>query len=884
MSICSVKSIDEFCSQFRSIEMNLSGGASAPTIEVSMIGSLTPAEYDALDKKQLVSAIIGSLINAGAVGSDFHYFWDVTKISSSESESGIITEITLVDSIWRKANFLHIGLKDREFGDIELGKEYYDVRAIFFNTIELDDLTNFLIEKSIYEQEFNNLNFGRKYLNSSGQFVPVPSSVDPGDWVDNIAESLPDPRIEFGEVYYEFKDLLVELKKYSAYFFGQSTTNTDSSQQIVSFDGMTRTDPDDPSKTIADLPIGLMNDTGTLFEVMSKAASRHGAIFIANGFVGLKMLKINNNFGKASELKANDGSVLDVPPEAVSSRFIKDYSSGFSVAGALTVLSPGRYPTQKEEDLASNNSLTQKSQWHYSSANNLTNFVNFNPYLGPDYLLNTGALAWSLIRDLPIISELGMASYIINNGQKSDRDLSELLDAAYPNVRAVAPDGRGGWEWYTDFGIPNADFQAEGAAAAGFSVINAATSDPAAAAALSAWFANFRRFAWTDQVGNPRKPISLNGDPSVYDRSTGKTYYKPPYLGKPYRNSLGYNQFGTVNYPAGTPKWDNTAAANMGFIDFDTPITSSSFNSAMPFGGATTVQEVLYLTKRWDGTFKVEDPPDYGEGAVLIDFGENVQPSFQYNISYAAGEGFLDSTKSLTDKGGTLLNGIAAVNESYLLGIVLFYYGETKQVLDSIIRSVARRDTPFVSVQGFFDPKPSRIGTSTSSNISEGEKTVVNNKVKILKSSSYFQFGETVSGQSTDISGSNRKIHSFNANYAFSNVAKWDPGADNSNPNLTKGMFYSVPYIYLPEQGKIEKGAYYASSEAPSVEFLEKISFTTKNKPFQIKPGLEKYLENLSISIMDGRATFSYRFSHQPLTPDYRGIIDAKISLQNLIN
>lgn len=877
MSICSVKSIDEFCSKFRSIEMNLSGGSSAPTIEVSMVGSLTPTEYDALDKKQLVSAIIGSLISVGAVGSNFHYFWDVTRISSSESEAGVITEVTLVDSVWRKANFLHIGLKDREFGDIELGKEYYDVRAIFFQTIEKDDLTNFLIEKSIYEQEFNDLNFGRKYLNSSGQFLNVPSTVDPGDWIDNIAESLPDPRIEFGEVYYEFKDLLAELKNYSEYFFGQSATSTDPKQQIVSFEGMTRTDPDDPSKTIADVPVGLMNDTGTLFEVMNKAASRHGAIFIANGFVGLKMLKINNNFGKASELKANDGSVLGVPSEAVSSRFIKDYSSGFSVAGALTVLSPGRYPTQKEEDLESNNALTQKSQWHFSSANNATSFVNFNPFLGSDWFLSTGALAWSLIRDLPVVTELGMAEYISTNGTRADLDLQELLDKAYPNVRQVTTGGD--WVWYTDFGVPNADFQAFGATAAGFGLANAVTSDPAAAAALSSWFSNYRRFAWTDTIARGDLPISLNGDLSIYDPASGRTYYVPPYVGKPYRKTIGYNQFGTVNYPAGTPKWDNSAAASMGFIDFDTPVTSSSFNSALPFGGATTIDEVLYLYRRWDGSYHVDDTPDYGEGAILIDFGENTQPSFQYNISYSAGEGFLDSTQSLTDKGGSLLNGIAAINKNYLIDIVSFYYKETKQVLDTIIRSVRMRQPPTVSCQGFFDPKPSRIGTSSTSNISEGEKTVVNNKVKVLKSSSYFQFGETVSGNSTDITGSNRKIHAFNANYAFSNVVKWKPAANSS-----KGMFYSVPYKYLPEQGIIEEGAYYSSAEAPNVEFLEKISFTNKNKPFEIKPGLEKYLENLSISIMDGRATFAYRFSHQPLTPDYRGIIDAKISLQNLIN
>ncbi len=877
MSICSVKSIDEFCSKFRSIEMNLSGGSSAPTVEVSMIGSLTPAEYDALDKKQLVSAIIGSLISVGAVSSDFHYFWDVTRISSSESESGVITEITLVDSVWRKANFLRIGLKDREFGDIELGKEYYDVRAIFFNTIERDDLTNFLIEKSIYEEQFNDLNFGRKYLNSSGQFVDVPSTVDAGDWIDNIAESLPDPRIEFGEVYYEFKDLLAELKNYSEYFLGQPTTNTDPEQQIVSFDGMTRTDPDDPSKTIADVPIGLMNDAGTLFEVMNKAASRHGAIFIANGFVGLKMLKINNNFGKASELKANDGSVLEVPSEAVSSRFIKDYSAGFSVAGALTVLSPGRYPTQKEEDLNSNGALTQKNQWHFSSSGNPTKFVNFNPFLGSDWFLNTGALAWSLMRDLPIISELGMAQYISETGDKAGDSLADLLDRAYPGVRAVTTSGD--WEWYTNFGVPNADFQSWGATAAGFSLLNEVTGDPAASAALSAWFANYKRFAWTDAIGSPKKSISLNGDPSIYDRSTGRTYFVPPYIGKPYGKTIGYNQFGTVNYPAGTPKWDNSAAATMGFIDFDTPTTSSSFNSALPFGGATTIQTVLYLERRWNGSLSEGSPPDYGEGAVLIDFGENVQPSFQYNISYSAGEGFLDSTRSLTDKGGALLNGIAAVNKRYLLSIVQYYYNETKQVLDSIIYSVRKRGAPRVSCQGFFDPKPNRIGTSTTSNISEGEKTVVNNKVKVVKSSSFFKFGETVGGGSADISGGNRKIHAFNANYAFSNVAKWDPKA-NSN----KGMFYSVPYKYLPEQGIIEEGAYYSSAEAPNVEFLEKISFTNKNKPFEIKLGLEKYLENLSISIMDGRATFSYRFSHQPLTPDYRGIIDAKISLQNLIN
>lgn len=833
---CEIKSIEEFCSEFKSVDMNLSGGSSAPTIEVSIIGGQSLDQYGSLDKKKLVSSIISKLKSSGIVEDDFHNLWDVNRISRSDSESGVITEISLVDSVWKKANFFQVGLADRSFGDIRLGKEYFDVRGVFFDTIERDSLNNFLIEKSVYESNFNDLNFGRKYLNSSGQFVDIPTNTNSESWIDNISDSIPDPRIEFGEVYYTFNDLLDEIDNYAEYFLGVTPTG---SGHIVEFEGMG-----------TDLPVGLMNETGSLFEIMNKVASRHGAIFIANGFVGFKMLKIQNNFGKISDIKSDDNTVISVPQEAVSSRLNQDYSSGFSIASSLTVLSPGRYPTQKEEDLENaDNSTAQKKVFYYSSQNNTSSFINFDRYLRDSApFLSAEAIAWSIIRGLPILEEFGRAVFIRDGGDAASSELTKLASEAYP----VVPDN---YTWYTGFGNLSANFISLAASNLGFSSLEFVTN-PASAAALQVWFANYNRFAVCKSIGG--KGISLNGDISG----------APPY-GAACGSTIGWNQFGTVNYPSGSPNWSSSSGVPMSFVLGTAPITSTPFAFVSEFGSGGNASEIMASSN------------SAGMGAIILDMGENSAASLDLSGDYGSLECFVDETQSLRDDAGAAFAGIAAINYSGLSAAVLNIYNALASHYGSILGSLRGRSAPMVSVQGEFDPAPTRVGSSSGyePENNDGQTTVVNDKVKVKRDSTYHQCGNTATNSSSGSSSLNRKVFNFNASYSFSNVTKFDPTA-----NGVEDKYYTVPYKYIPSEGRVEEGAYYSSCDSPSVEYLEKISFVTKNKPFDMKSGWGKYLENLSISIIDGQATFSYRFSHQPLTPDYKGLGEAKISLQNLIN
>lgn len=850
---CEIKSIEKFCSEFKSVDMNLSGGSSAPTIEVSIIGGKTMAEYDSLDKKKLVSSIIDKLISSGIVPDSFHKYWDITKISRSDSEAGVTTQISLVDSVWRKANYLQIGLTGREFGDIQLGQEYYDVRGIFFENINKDALTNFLIEKDLYTENFNDLNFARKYLNSSGEFVDVPSNVTAEDWIDNISESIPDPRIEFGQIYYTFKDLLNSINNYSLYFFGAEGSPS-SNENLISFEGMG-----------TDVPSGLMNDTGSLFDIMNKAASRHGAIFIANGFVGLKMLKINNDFGKLSDIKADDNTVISIPEYSVSSNQSKDFSAGFNTASSLTVLSPGRYPTQKEDEIDGNNSTTQKKVWFYSSSGNPTKFIDFGNFLTNDAPLSTQALTWAMIRDLPVVHELGAARYMSETGEKvrEGSDDEKMFQSAYPSV----PDGH---TWYTGFGLLTGDMIPYAAREIGLWWVNSYMGMNAMTA-LSSWFANYKRFAFTRVLKN-NKYISLNGD---------QGFYATPIQGWPYGlYSIGFNQFGTVNYPAGSPDWSTSAGLPVSYLDNSTPLTSTSIGNAVPFGtsGDGDLNEILEVVDYWGKPRSSSIPGDYG--ALIVDFGENVIPQMDLNVNFSGFETFIDSTESLTDKGGLAMDGIGAANKDDLANIVEDLYYNVKATLNSVLSNAKSRSAPLISLQGYYDPNPPRVGSSSSSTLSGSNEpvTIINDKVKVRKSESYHQCGQVVQNTSDFVARSNRKLYDFNANYSFSNVVKTQsvPGSSTN--------YYSVPYKYLPKAGQIEEGAYYSSCSAPSVEYLEKLSFVTKNKPADIKQGLEKYIENMSISIVGDEATFSYRFSHQPLSPDYRGLMESKISLQNIIN
>lgn len=451
---CTSKHIEEFCSVFVSLNMNLSP-ASGPTIDAALLGEIN--DYTDLSFKitSYLKTIGIPILNPSE--------WVVASVTVDKSSSGVVTNVRLVDGVWMEYSTKYLGAGPASgFYDTQIGKEYYNVNGIPISSWNDKIARNILVERSFLLSEYQALNSGTRFINNNGLPEDV-SGITTAEFVKNHSPGLPDPNVEFGEYFYTSRELFEEFDK---------VKNADSIK-------------------------GLFNDTGTYFDVLSAVGSRFGKLFVANSIWGTQYLNIDSGYGTKEKLTSNG---ISVPDSAISSSVTKDYSAGYTTEYQLVTRTPGRYRRDQQEAISN----TTNNYYVNPSGTFKHGKVLLGSKLEFDDLYDVRFMAWSIVKDHPIFQELGAAYAIQKYATVIDEGVSALYDMEHLQ----------GYTWYKgaqealqgeDF-LQNAEDSLFNHSAATVLPNNINFDD-----AVTAW-ENYRRFWYSTTADS--YPITQQGDAS----------------------------------------------------------------------------------------------------------------------------------------------------------------------------------------------------------------------------------------------------------------------------------------------------------------------------------------------------------------------------------
>ncbi len=309
---CTTKHIDEFCNNFLSLNMNL-GGASGPTLECQILG-----EPDYTKSHELIVEGVKQKLteaNIPIVGE-----WTLLSVSTDKSSGGIITTVRMIDSVWAKANSMHIGVTGESGGDIMLGNEYFHIAGVPVGGYGVPGEA--ILRRSFLLDNYDKLNKGTHYITTSGNIVSKPTNLTSQEFLSTYMPGIPHPNVEFGSFYYTPAELFSTVSNNLGIQTPQNSSTTSSD----------------------DLPAinfyGLYNTSGTVFDVMSQIGNTFGFLYVHNSFWGSRYLNLDGNIGKIDVLTE---AGISAPNSSVSSSFEVDYSSGLTWNATKITKMPGRY-------------------------------------------------------------------------------------------------------------------------------------------------------------------------------------------------------------------------------------------------------------------------------------------------------------------------------------------------------------------------------------------------------------------------------------------------------------------------------------------------------------------------------------------------------------
>jgi hypothetical protein len=834
---CINKNIDKFCNEFISLNINM-GGFTGPTLEVEMLDS---GSFNA-------EGIISRLNDYGIpLSTD----WVVVSETRSKSSSGIITKIKMMDSIWRKANNTHIGLKHKVHGDIELGDEYFSVTGVKVGS-ETGPDANFLMEYKTLKKYYANLNSGNTYISSNivggvpkWDIAERPFNISKETLLDQFVKGLPDPNVEFGSIYYTAGKLFNEIQL--------------------------STGPVNPAL--------LLNNTGTQYSVVNSIASMYGYVYSANG-VKHDLVRLTNNYGSASELN------VTIPDEAVSSSVQTDYTSGYSASAKKFVEVPGRY---FRDDKAGNviTSITTNNNYMaiegtYRSANYIADNLDTKAFFGlnsnnyptlTDYAFVTAAMG-----DRDALETYGKGKILLKYLTGFDIIKQNIVDRLTID-ETIAPKSKytfyeyGNDQLFSDYDPLYEAYQSlTGRNAYDFENLMKVGAD----GLHSAYFRNLGRFSVLDGA-NGGKDFTRNGDGYVI-----------PQL---YQDSEGFENFGTQTLPTGTKNWFSPTGGEVTFVGFNEIVAETVFKDALygldnehAFGTVFDFfREFPFSAGGIIGQRAQSGGYEVPYGLVVIDRGESFVPSgISMNIRNSSLYLQTSSTGRIGMPTGQL--NIAAYNRDFE-DLVEYRFGEIQDYLNEKVVDPGEereRATSRVAFFGFEDnpdfglsssiADSNGLPTSYGANATEATQTENINPIRIAQ-----QRQRIPAETACDEAGSlfNRNFYSFNVDIAVHDIDRID-NQGNSIPTNSSVQ-------YLTDDGRIESSAFETISEANcggEIESLDKVSFTLINSLYA---GSLEDLENLSITINAGKLRASYTFSKKVIIPDFKGLAAADVKLQNLI-
>ena len=309
---CTTKNIDEFCNNFLSLNINL-GGASGPTLECQILG-----EPDYTKSHELIVEGVKQKLEQANIPITGE--WKLLSVSTDKNSGGIITTVRMIDSVWAKANSMHIGVNGESGGDIMLGTEFFHIAGVPVGGYGVPGEA--IISRSTLLAWYNYLNRGTHYITTTGSIAPKPSNLTSKEFLATYMPGIPHPNVEFGSFYYTPKQLFAAVSTALGVQAPQNSSTASSD----------------------DLPAvnfyGLYNLSGKVFDVMSQIGNTFGFLYVHNSFWGSRYLNLDGNIGKIDVLT---DAGISAPDSSVASSFEIDYSSGLTWNATKITKMPGRY-------------------------------------------------------------------------------------------------------------------------------------------------------------------------------------------------------------------------------------------------------------------------------------------------------------------------------------------------------------------------------------------------------------------------------------------------------------------------------------------------------------------------------------------------------------
>ena len=846
---CTTKHIDEFCNNFLSLNINL-GGASGPTLECQILG-----EPDYTKSHTLIVEGVKQKLEQANIPITGE--WTLLSVSTDKSSGGIITTVRMIDSVWAKANSLHIGVTGESGGDIMLGTEYFHIAGVPVGGYGVPGET--IVSRSTLSAWYKFLNKGTHYITTSGSIASKPSNLTTKEFLATYMPGVPNPNVEFGSFYYTPGTLF-------------SAVSTNLGIQAPQNSSTTSSD---------DLPAinfyGLYNTSGKVFDVMSQLGNSFGFLYVHNSFWGSRYLNLDGNIGKIDVLTE---AGISAPNSSVSSSFEVDYSSGLTWNASKITKMPGRYRRDEPDsrDPEDGQMFFSVSQRVGSKGGSNGGLIDSSSLHGQ---WTSRDFAWAMLRDTQLVHDIGVSAVVKNSGEKAENQ--EFFKSLYPGQ---------GWgeyhEFYTGFAeaLNVADILESAAIELGYEAEHAAIGAGAIDYTENCinYFRDLNRFQYCAKHDNE------------YDRIKGPVYMSG-YLvaygtdgNDQFGNSVGdvcpFHNFGSRFFNLGSKQWSSESGAKFDFI------LGSASISASPLAAAK--KEGIVSIADFFGEFTFLNLNQYDEqGILLFDFGENPMPSVNSQFDLEGYEPMVDISPSIKrGSNESAYGGIAAI----ALGNELLNKPGLRDIFSANAIEIA------AAVEAASSSNPTEEADIGFSGMKKRDTSGMGNR------SGSGRYGTSLS-QRSDLDAdeqrdtinnepyANRKLYTQSCSPVLSPEMEEKVGSDAYLLNKTQYNHIvdyawtsggtpqgnqSNPVSYITQSGKVEQFAYNdLCANGYIVPYLEKIKFSLINELYT--DFSFKYLESLNINVVDGKMIANYVFSQKNMMPDFKGLAGSRVKLQNMI-
>ena len=560
-------------------------------------------------------------------------------------------------------------------------------------------------------------------------------------------------------------------------------------------------------------------------------------MFVANSIWGTGYIDLYSDYGKISVL--NDAGIT-IPEEAIESSESKDYSSGYSANFKRVTKTPGRYHRDQGStgttiiNNINNNYEASPQGTFYSGRVGLDSEIDLTDEYEEDELV------WNMIKDHPIIDEFGAALAI----READR-LDDRVAKYYEDQLS------GGREWYkgVEAELANADFKA----LVKDHLRLDKESDNTIDAQITAW-ENKGRFWYAtraDTESGGSKEISLQGqsDDDIYPQS------------------FGFENFGTAKRPLGTKNWTLSGTGSLFFCPWNASKRDFGFASA---GAQDTMESVLGV--------------DENRGAVVVDYGSIPFPmNIEEDVSIGSDQNFIDTSRSVLDENKAAFGGVAGIKYQSLKTKVDKLCDSVKNQIEiQGAKRASRRTYAFWS--GIKDPTLIFTGgkqaldedgnrLNNSQKTTQQQQDTINERASVFRKMKVHSCGPDIP---EDASKVNRHV--------FHDVTTMAWHLDTlyrSNENVVKTIELNDGGVPLVRNWPFISNA--DCLDTIEVPFIESLEFSLINSFYEMNEQKYKYLESLSINIVDGKVTSKYSFSQKSSTPNLKQLNSSGVRLKNLM-